>query len=222
MLNLHDLTRNLPSQFTGHTQATVHHLFRVLAHMGGFGMLLLSFVDSSPLYVPLGNDALMIAMSARRHGLFVYYALMATVGSALGTLIVDALGRKGGEKGLERIVRRRQLDYVKRKVRKNAAWALGIASLVPPPFPFTGFIAAAAALEYPRKRLLIVVSLSRLARFLAEGVLGIVLGRRLLRLVQSPVVIYFVVALIVISIAGSIVAVLSLARRSRSAAPRAA
>ena len=220
MLNLYDLTYSLPSQFTSHTQTTVNHLFRLLVHLGGFGMLALSFVDSSPMYVPLGNDLLMIAMSARRHDLFVYYALMATAGSALGTMIVDALGRKGGEKGLDRIAPKRRLDYIKRKIRKDATWALAIAALVPPPFPFTGFIAAAAALEYPRKRLLVVVSLSRLARFLAEGVAGIFLGRRLLRLVQSPVVIYAVAALIVISIAGSVLAVLSLVRRSR--APRRA
>jgi membrane protein YqaA with SNARE-associated domain len=212
----------LSRPISGSPERLIHHLFYILAHLGGFGLLIVSFIDSSPLIIPFGNDLLMIAMSARRHDLLVYYALMATAGSALGTLTVDSLGRKGGEKGLEKIVPRRQLDYIKRKTRKDAAWALTIASLVPPPFPFTGFIAAAAALEYPRKRLLTVVSLSRLARFLTEGVLGILLGRRLLRLVQSPVVVYFVVALIVISIAGSILAVLSLVRSDRAEAPRAA
>lgn len=222
MLNVHDLTYSLPSQVASHIQAVIHHLIRVLVHLGGFGLLILSFVDSSPMYVPFGNDLLMIAMSARRHELFAYYAVMVTLGSVLGSLTVDALGRKGGEKGLERIVPKRQLDYVQRKVRKDAAWALAIASLVPPPFPFTGVVAAAAALEYPRKRLLLVVGVSRFVRYLVEGVLGIFFGRRLLRLVQSPVLVYVVVALIVISIAGSILAVLSLVQRSRAAAPRAA
>lgn len=220
MLSARNLVYNVPSRFTSHSQTTVHHLFHLLAHLGGFGLLILSFVDSSPLFIPFGNDLLMIAMSARRHDLFAYYALMATAGSVLGTLTVDALGRKGGEKGLERIVPRRQLNYIKRKTRQDAAWALALASLVPPPFPFTGFVAAAAALEYPRKRLMAVVAVSRFARFLAEGALGIFLGRKLLGLVQSPAVVYFVVALIVISIGGSIVAVLSWVRHSRAGAPR--
>ena len=40
-------------------------------------------------------------------------------------------------------------------MRDNAGQALAIASLVPPPFPFTAFVMAAAALQYPRKRLLL-------------------------------------------------------------------
>ncbi|HEV2425747.1 MAG TPA: VTT domain-containing protein [Terriglobia bacterium] len=222
MLNLHDLAFTFLFSFTAHIQAAIRQLFRVLVHLGGFGLLILSFVDSSPMYVPFGNDLLMIAMSARRHELFVYYAVMVTAGSVLGSLTVDLLARKEGEKGLERLVPRRRLDYVKGKIRKDAAWALAFASLVPPPFPFTGFVAAAAALDYPRKRLLTVIALSRFARYLIEGALGIFFGRRLLGLIKSPVLVYAVVALIVISIAGSILAVLSLVRRSRTAPPRTA
>src|SRR5215472_12710073 len=171
----------LPARVASHPQTFIPHLFYALVHLGGFGLLALSFLDSSPLFLPLGNDLLLVVLTASKHSLFVYYALMATAGSVLGCLTVDALSRRGGEKGLERIVPPRRLNYIKSRIKKNAAWALAIASLVPPPFPFTGFVAAAAASQYPRRRLVLVVFLSRLARFLIEGTLGIFFGRRLLR-----------------------------------------
>ena len=198
-------------------RVVVGHLFRVLAQLGGFGLLILSFVDSTPLYVPFGNDLLMVVLTANKHSLIVYYALMAAAGSALGCLTVETPSRKGGEKGLEKLVSPRRLNYLKKRIKKSAAWALVLGCLLPPPFPFTGIVAGAAALQYPRKRLLMVVFFSRLARFLVVGTLGIFFGRGVLRLVKSPVVIYIVVGLIVVSIGGSAFAIVNLVRRGRGA-----
>ena len=65
-------------------------------------MLALSALGSSPLFIPFGNDLLFVVMTARKHEMLMYYALMATVGSVLGCLLDDALSRNGGEKALER------------------------------------------------------------------------------------------------------------------------
>ncbi|MGH9343430.1 MAG: VTT domain-containing protein, partial [Terriglobia bacterium] len=111
----------------------LRHCFFILAHFGGFGLLAIGALDSSLLFLPLGNDLLIIAMSTRRHSLVPYYAFMAAAGSVLGCLSVDALSRKGGEKELEAHVSRKRLEYVRSRMRKNASWALAIASLMPPP-----------------------------------------------------------------------------------------
>ena len=108
-------------------------MYLALAHLGGFGLLILSFVDSSPLFFPFGNDILMIALTARSHHLMAYYAAMASAGSMLGSLIVDVLSRKGGEKGFEKVVKPKRFNYIKKRVTKNATWALVIAALMPPP-----------------------------------------------------------------------------------------
>jgi membrane protein YqaA with SNARE-associated domain len=187
----------------------VHHLYLILAHLGGFGLLILSLLDSSPLFVPFGNDLLMIAMTASQHGLIVYYAVMATLGSVLGCLTVDVLSRKGGEKSFESIVPRRRFGYIKRRIKNNAAWTLTVASLLPPPFPFTVLVAGAAAFQYPRKKMLLVLGLSRFARFFIEGVLAIRFGRTLLRLARSPMTGYLIAGLIVFSVAGSVLAIRS-------------
>src|SRR5690242_15944049 len=96
----------------------VRHLYLFFAHLGGFGLLAFGFLDSSFfLFLPLGNDLLFTAMTARNHRLMLYYAVMATLGSLLGCLSVDALSRKGGEKGLEKTVSPRYLPYIKRSVQ---------------------------------------------------------------------------------------------------------
>jgi len=65
---------------------------------------ILGVLDSSFLIIPLGNDLLLIALSARRHELVPYYAAMATAGSVTGCFIMDVISRRGGEKGLERTI----------------------------------------------------------------------------------------------------------------------
>jgi membrane protein YqaA with SNARE-associated domain len=196
----------------------LRHAYVVLAHFGGFGVLALSFIDSSPLFLPFGNDLFLIAMTARSHHLLFYYALMSATGSVLGCLVVDVLSRKSGEKGFEKTVPRRRFNYIKRKVTKNAAWALVFASLMPPPFPYTGFVAGTAAFQYPRKRLMSVVFLSRFVRFSIEGLLAILFSQRLLRLARSSTLFYAVIALMVISLAISGLVIWRWAKASRTSA----
>ena len=160
----------------------IRPIYTFVAHLGGFGLLALSAVDSSPLFLPFGNDLMLIAMTAKKHELMLYYALMSAIGSTLGCLADDLLSRKEGEKGLEKTLSPKRLQYIRKRIKKGAAWALIVACLVPPPFPFTPFVAGAAALQYPRKKLLSVVSITRFARFAIEGLLAIFFGRRILRL----------------------------------------
>jgi membrane protein YqaA with SNARE-associated domain len=201
-------------------KSILRHLVRTFARLGGPGLLALSALDSSPLFIPFGNDLLFVALAARQHERMMYYALMATFGSVLGCLVDDALSRKGGEKGLEKRLSARQFASIKKYTKKSAAWALGVASLMPPPFPFTAFVIGAAALQYPRKKLLLVVSLTRLARFLIEGLLAIYIGRKLVvRFARSPVIEYVVGGLLVVSIAGSILSIRALLA-GKDVAPR--
>lgn len=142
----------LPLVALSSSQSVIHHLYVALAHLGGFGLLILSLIDSSPLSVPLGNDLLMVAMTANQHARLPYYAAMATLGSVLGCLIVDVLSRKSGEKGFEKTVGRQRLERLRRRLKNNALWTLAVAALMPPPFPFTPVVAGTAAFQYPRKK----------------------------------------------------------------------
>jgi hypothetical protein len=101
-------------------------------------------------------------------------------------------------------------------MKNRAVWTLAFASLMPPPSPFTAFVAGAAALQYPRRKLLGIISVSRLVRFLIESVLAILFGRRLLRWARSPVFEGAIVGLAIASVAGSVFVILSWIKRSKA------
>ena len=184
-------------------RAVIHALARALFHAAGFGLLTLGTLDSSPLVVPVGNDLLMLALSARYHERMLYYAAMATVGSLIGCLATDWISRKS-EGGQKKLVSGKHLQYIRKQVKKRAGWALVVASLMPPPFPFTAIVAAAAAFRYPRIKLLSFVGVARFVRFVIEGTLAIHYGRWIIKQAESPMLEHVMIGLIVISIVGSV------------------
>ena len=64
---------------------------------GGFGILVISFLDSSFLSFPEVVDLMIIGMVIGHPHLLLYYSLMATAGSLLGCLTLYYLARAGGE-----------------------------------------------------------------------------------------------------------------------------
>ena len=192
-------------------------LDQLLVGLNGLGLFFLGVLDSSFLFLPFGNDLLLVTMTAREQARLPYCAGMATAGSIVGCLVTDVISRKGGEAGLERKFSQRRLEYVRKKITKNAGWALGVAALMPPPFPFTPFVAAAAALQYPRKKLLAIVALGRFGRFFVEGVLAVLLGKRILRWAQSTAWYYTVLGILALSLVGTGFSLYSWFRHSTTA-----
>ena len=180
----------------------IHIIARALFRAGGLGVLALGAFDSSPLVVPLGNDLLIMALSARHHDRVLYYVLMATAGSLIGCFVTDWISRKS-QKKLRKFVSGRFLAYIRNQVEHQAAPTLVIASLMPPPFPFTAYVATAAAFGYPRNKLLTFVGLGRFTRFAIEGALAVHYGRWIIRQAESSWLYHVMIVLIVISIVAS-------------------
>jgi membrane protein YqaA with SNARE-associated domain len=181
-------------------------IFAFLLRFGGVGLLVVGVLDSSYLFAPWGNDLLLIALVSRHPGAsyMLYLAVMSTLGSVLGCLLLDITIRPLGEKGLERYLSPRRLKRVRDKVGRKAGRALAVASLLPPPFPFTAFVMAAAALQYSRARLVSVIAATRLLRFIIVGALALHFGYRIVRWAENPVLQGLLVALIVVCVLGSI------------------
>src|SRR5580698_7923748 len=145
------------------------HVLRSLAvffySLGGLGLLLLGVLDSSFLFMPLGNDLLVVALTAAHRERMLYYVLMATVGSVAGVDFTRWVSAKGGRKGIEGDRKSKLIASVERKVRENGGIAIATAALMPPPFPFTPFIIVASALQYPRRKMLAIIAVCRGLRF---------------------------------------------------------
>jgi membrane protein YqaA with SNARE-associated domain len=200
----------------------VHSLLRQLLawllHLGVFGPLLLGIADSSFLFLPFGNDLLIVILVARDHAHLPLYVLTAAIGSSVGVFLLDAVCRKGGEEGLKKMMKPRRLEYFKRRMSNQAGVAIGLACLAPPPFPFTLVIASASAFAYPRQRLLGLVLLARAVRFTIIGLLAIRFGPDVLRIARAPETTWIMLGFIVLCAVGSAFQVLQWVRRSRKAA----
>jgi membrane protein YqaA with SNARE-associated domain len=145
---------------------------------------------------------------------------MAALGSVVGCFTTDWVGRKGGEKGLEKRLSKRRLKFFQKRVQASSGVALAVASVAPPGFPlFSPVILVAAALNYPRTKLLIIVGVFRFIRFSAEGLLAVRFGRGILRMANSATAQHIITAVIVVSLIGSTWALISWTRSSRQKSP---
>ena len=179
-----------------------YSFFRYIRRLGVFGLFILSALDSSFLVLPFGNDLMLIAIVSRNRSSLICIGsvLAAVAGSLLGVFVVDVLMRKTGEKGLRRFVSKKKFDRLKSRLESKGWLTVFIATVLPPPFPFTPVVMTASALQIPRRAILGAVFVGRLIRFTVEAVLGIYFGRRVIEILNSPVVEYFVYTLMVIAV----------------------
>jgi membrane protein YqaA with SNARE-associated domain len=196
---------------------SAYSFFRYFRRLGAFGLFLLSALDSSFLVLPFGNDLMLIALvsSSRSALMWVIYVLASVAGSVLGVYVVDVLMRKTGEKGLKRFVGEQKLERLKVKLETKGWVTIFVATLLPPPFPFTPVLMTASALQSPRPALFTAVIAGRLIRFTTEAILAIYFGRQVLRFLNSPVVEYSVYGLIVIAIILSALSLVKWLRKPR-------
>lgn len=192
-------------------------ILRFFRRLGVFGLFLLSALDSSFLVLPFGNDLLLIALvSSHRDSLvWIAYVVVSAIGSLVGVFVVDLIMRKAGEKGLERFVSQRRIEKLKSKLENKAGITVFIATLIPPPFPFTPAVMTASALQTPRGTLLSAVFFGRLLRFGIEAVLALYFGRQVIAFINSDVVTYVVYGLIGIGVVLSTLSLLKWLRRNK-------
>jgi membrane protein YqaA with SNARE-associated domain len=191
--------------------------------LGAPGLFFLGALDSSFLVLPFGNDFLLLALVSSSHGpIWIVYVLVSALGSLLGVFVIDLLMRKAGEKGLEKFVKPERVKKLKKKLDKSVGWVVFTSTLLPPPFPFTPVVMSASALQTSRAKLFGGVFAGRLVRFTIEAVLALYFGRQILKFLKSPVVDYFVYALIAVAVIGSILSLLKWLRSNKRKQTRAA
>lgn len=190
-------------------------MLRFFLRLGIFGLFLLSALDSSFLVLPFGNDVLLIALvSSDRSSLkWIGYVLVSAIGSIAGVFVIDLIMRKAGEKGLERFVSAKKIEKFKAKMENKAGVTVFVATLLPPPFPFTPVVMTASALQTPKVKLLGAVFTGRLVRCTVEALLALYFGRKLIAYINSDVVTYFVYGLIAVAAVLSTLSLITWLRR---------
>lgn len=153
--------------------------------IGGPGLFVVAFLDSSFLSLPEINDLLVVLLVIEHKERMAYYALLATLGSVAGCLVLYFLGRKGGEA----LVRRRfggpRLDRALALYQRYGVLAVAIPAILPPPSPFKVFVLLAGVARLPVAQFVSAVALARGLRYFGEGWLAVRYGDRALALLEE-------------------------------------
>jgi membrane protein YqaA with SNARE-associated domain len=170
-----------------------------LFHLGGLGLIPLGLLDNSPIPIPGIMDVATILFSARHQQLWLYYALMATIGSVMGGFVSYRLARKGGKAALERRFSPRKVDKVCKIFERWGFGAIAIPAVLPPPMPMVPFLLAAGALQYPAKKFLLALTLGRISRYMIFAYLAARYGRQIIAFIAAhghPLIVAIILVLI--------------------------
>jgi membrane protein YqaA with SNARE-associated domain len=192
---------------------------RWLVHLGGPGLILLGLIDNSPIPLPGSMDVATILLAAHNRNLWVYYAIMATVGAALGGYLTYRVARKGGKETLEKRFSKRKTARVYAIFERWGLAAVAIPAILPPPFPIVPMLLAAGAMQYPTRKFLAALALGRGIRYTILAYLGARYGRHIVRLFALyywPVLI----VLIAFSLLGGLYGLFEYKRRQKANAPK--
>ena len=153
--------------------------------LGGPGLFLVAFLDSSFLSLPEINDVLVVLMVTRNEELMPYYAAMATLGSITGCLVLYVLGRKGGEAILQKRFSGPRVEKAMGLFRRFGVLAIIVPALLPPPAPFKVFVLLSGVTRVPGPRFCGAVAVGRGVRYFGEGLLAVRYGDEAVELLRA-------------------------------------
>ncbi len=152
-----------------------HWLQPLVVSLGGLGLFVVAFLDSSVLSFPVINDLLVIQLSIWSPARMPYYALMATLGSVGGCVLLYFLARKGGEAMFRRRAGARA-EIIRAWMERNGFTSVLATALLPPPTPFKIFVIAAGVFQVRLWSFTLALLIARGFRYFGEGYLAIRYG----------------------------------------------
>ena len=146
--------------------------------LGGPGLFIIAFLDSSFLSFPEVNDLLIIWLTTQHKERMLYYALMTTLGSIGGCLALYLVARKGGEAFLRKRFSARHVERAMEQFRRYGLLAILVPSILPPPMPFKIFVLAAGVARVRTLDFIVAIAIGRGLRYFGEGLLAVYYGER--------------------------------------------
>jgi membrane protein YqaA with SNARE-associated domain len=156
----------------------------VLLGLGSLGVFAIALLDAAFIPLPGGPDLVVLTLSHHRHSLMPLYVLAALLGSTLGSLLPYSIARVSGEAALRRFSAERR-EQALRWINRHDLWAMLLAAILPPPFPFKLFVLSAGAFRMRRWRFLFALMVGRGLRFLLEGLAAVRYGEEAAALLQQ-------------------------------------
>ena len=153
--------------------------------LGGPGLFLIAFLDSSFLSFPEVVDVVIVVAITAEKQRIMYYPLLATLGSIAGCFALYLVGAKGGEALVRKRLHARHVDRALAVFQRHGLLTIIVPSLLPPPFPFKPFVLAAGIAGIRPADFLIAVALGRGMRYYGEALLAFFYGERASRFIRD-------------------------------------
>jgi len=166
--------------------------------IGGPGLFLVAFLDSSFLSLPEINDLLVVMLVIQHKELMLYYALMATLGSVSGCFVLYFVGRRGGDALMRRRFAGPRVQRATELSKRYGVLAVAIPAILPPPAPFKIFVLLAGVARVPVWQFVSAIAVARGFRYVVVGILAVQYGDDAMAFVHAngQVVSFVVVALL--------------------------
>jgi membrane protein YqaA with SNARE-associated domain len=171
----------------------------MLEPLGPWGVMAVAAIDSAAFLVPLDPTVATFIFKTLKSlqgagvepnsltwlmSLYVLYPVMASVGSALGSLVLYEIGRKGGELLLRKRVSKARFENIRDRFEKQEFIALMIPSMLPPPWPFKLFVLSAGVFHMKVRDFVIAIFVGRLIRFLILATLTVRFGPQIVEITK--------------------------------------
>jgi membrane protein YqaA with SNARE-associated domain len=155
----------------------------VLLPFGPWGVFLIGAIDATAPGLPL--DPVMAYFVFQKPHLAWLYILMGSLGSALGNMVLYAIGYKGGEVLLEKRMSKAKFEKIKKSFEDHEFLALMVPAMLPPPTPYKLIVLSAAAFEMDWHKFLLAIFLGRVARFTILAILVLVFGPQVISIITN-------------------------------------
>ena len=155
-------------------------IFRLLVPLGIWGPFVVAFADSALLGMPV--DAVVAAYVYKDRSHFLLYVLLASLGSAIGSIPLYILGYLGGEKVLRKRISEERFQQIHASFERHEFWALMFPGMLPPPTPFKAFVLGAAVFEMRFRDFLAAIFAGRFVRFMVLSLLTLWFGPQIVDL----------------------------------------
>ena len=161
-------------------------------------------------------DAIVAFYVYQDHRRLLFYVVMASLGSALGSIPLYIIGYLGGEKVLRKRIPEERFLEIHRSFERHEFWALMFPGMLPPPFPFKIFVLGAAVFEMKLRDFLAAIFAGRFVRFLTLALLTLWFGPQIVELMGNVFRRHIYWVLGAVAVAGVLGWVMWRRKRSRS------
>jgi len=132
-------------------------------------------------------DAIVAFYVYQDHKRLLFYVVMASLGSALGSVPLYITGYLGGEKVLRKRISDERFLRIHRSFEQHEFWALMFPGMLPPPMPFKIFVLGAAVFEMRFRDFIAAVFAGRFVRFLVLSLLVLWFGPQIVGIMGTVV-----------------------------------